>query len=263
MLGKLLRFALSTADRVLWPATCRDKARPDASGNLNMGVGFEAPSQSPSMLEQSHLTIERLLAQRDTWMPAAAVRPAGEGGFGGQHQDALVSRLLEDRIVFIGGPIDDDVAHSVIAQMLFLQKENKNQDINLVLNTPGGLVTAGLAIYDTMEFVQCPVATYCIGQAAAMGAVLLAAGTKGKRRALPNSRIMINRPWAGLAGAEVDVSTQKEEIHRIHIMVSEILARHSGKTTEQVKKDSDRDFFMGSREAKEYGLIDEILQAPK
>jgi len=175
----------------------------------------------------------------------------------------IYSRLLEDRIVFIGTPIDDNVANAVIAQLLFLQKENKNQDINLFLNTPGGSVTAGLAIYDTMQFVQCPVATYCIGQAASMGAVLLAAGTKGKRHALPHSRIMIHQPWGGVGGTAIDISIQADEILRLKTTLSEILGRHCNRPATEVNRDSDRDFFMGPAEAKAYGLIDEIVQTSK
>jgi len=181
----------------------------------------------------------------------------------GERQYDIYSRLLEDRIVFIGSPIDDYVANSVIAQLLFLQKENKNQDINLFLNTPGGSVTAGLAIYDTMQFVQCPVATYCIGQAASMGAVLLAAGNAGKRHALPNSRIMIHQPWGGVGGTAMDISIQADEILRLKQTLSDILARHSGRSAEQIAEQSDRDFFMGAGEAKEYGLIDEIVETSK
>ena len=181
----------------------------------------------------------------------------------GERQYDIYSRLLEDRIVFIGTAIDDTVANVVIAQLLFLQKENKNQDVNMFLNTPGGSVTAGLAIYDTMQFVQCPVATYCIGQAASMGALLLAAGTKNKRHALPHSRIMIHQPWGGVQGTAADISIQAEEILRLKTTLSEILAQHCGKTPEQVSEDSDRDFFMGAEEAKEYGLIDEIVESSK
>jgi ATP-dependent Clp protease protease subunit len=181
----------------------------------------------------------------------------------GERQYDIYSRLLEDRIVFIGSPIDDGVANSVIAQLLFLQKENKNQDINLFLNTPGGSVTAGLAIYDTMQFVQCPVSTYCIGQAASMGALLLAAGTKGKRHALPNSRIMIHQPWGGVGGTAIDISIQADEILRLKQTISEILAKHTGRPVAQVAKDSDRDFFMGAAESKAYGLIDEIVESSK
>jgi ATP-dependent Clp protease protease subunit len=181
----------------------------------------------------------------------------------GERQYDIYSRLLEDRIVFIGSPIDDGVANSVIAQLLFLQKENKNQDINIFLNSPGGSVTAGLAIYDTMQFVQCPVATYCIGQAASMGALLLAAGTKGKRHALPHSRIMIHQPWGGVGGTAIDISIQADEILRLKQTLNEIVSQHTGRKIEQVSKDADRDFFMGAAEAKAYGLIDEIVESHK
>ncbi len=178
----------------------------------------------------------------------------------GERQYDIYSRLLEDRIVFIGTPIDDNVANSVIAQLLYLQKENKNQDISLFLNTPGGSVTSGLAIYDTMQFVQCPVATYCIGQAASMGAVLLAAGAPGKRHALPHARIMIHQPWGGVQGTAADISIQADEILRLKTTLSEIIGRHTGKETDTVMSDSDRDFFMSSQEARDYGLIDEIVE---
>lgn len=181
----------------------------------------------------------------------------------GERQYDIYSRLLEDRIVFIGSPIDDGLANSVIAQLLFLQKENKNQDINLFLNSPGGSVTAGLAIYDTIQFVQCPVATYCIGQAASMGALLLTAGTKGKRHALPNSRIMIHQPWGGVAGTAEDITIQADEILRLKQRLAEIFAKHTGKDVEKVQKDSDRDYYMGAAEAREYGLIDEIVEVSK
>ena len=177
----------------------------------------------------------------------------------GERQYDIYSRLLEDRIVFIGSPIDDNVANVVIAQLLFLQKENKNQDINIYINSPGGSVTSGLAIYDTMQFVQCPVATYCIGQAASMGAVLLAAGTKGKRHALPNSRIMIHQPWGGVQGTAEDISIQAEEILRLKKRLNEILALHTGQKVEKIEKDADRDFHMDSQEAKDYGLVDEVI----
>ncbi|MGA0059779.1 MAG: ATP-dependent Clp protease proteolytic subunit, partial [Planctomycetota bacterium] len=178
----------------------------------------------------------------------------------GERAYDIYSRLLEDRIVFIGTPIDDHVANLVIAQLLFLQKENKTQDIQMFLNTPGGSVTAGLAIYDTMQFVQCPVATYCIGQAASMGAVLLSAGSKGKRFALPHARIMIHQPWGGVQGTAADISIQAEEILRMKDTLTQILARHTNQSTERVGKDSDRDFFMSEGEAVEYGLVDEIVE---
>lgn len=181
----------------------------------------------------------------------------------GERQYDIYSRLLEDRIVFIGTPIDDMVANVVIAQLLFLQKENKSQDISLFLNTPGGSVTAGLAIYDTMQFVQPPVATYCIGQAASMGAVLLAAGSKGKRFALPHARVMIHQPWGGVQGTAADISIQAEEILKMKTTLTGLLATHSGQTPERVLRDSDRDFFMSAGEALEYGLVDEIVELSK
>jgi ATP-dependent Clp protease, protease subunit len=178
----------------------------------------------------------------------------------GERAYDIWSRLLKDRIVFVGVPIDDYVSSLIIAQLLFLQMENKNQDIHMYINSPGGSVTAGLAIYDTMQFVQCDVATYCIGQAASMGSVLLAAGTKGKRHALPNSRIMIHQPWGGAQGQATDIMIQAEEIIRMKKRLNEILAKHSGQTVEKVQKDGDRDFFMSAAEAKEYGLVDEVVE---
>ncbi len=181
----------------------------------------------------------------------------------GERQYDIYSRLLEDRIIFIGSAIDDNVANSVIAQLLFLQKENKTQDVSIFLNSPGGSVTAGLAIYDTLQFIQCPVATYCMGQAASMGAVLLAAGSEGKRHALPNARIMIHQPWGGVQGTAAEISIQADEILRLKTTLSDILAKHTGKTSEEVASDSDRDFFMGAQEALDYGLIDEIVATAK
>ncbi|MEK7469170.1 MAG: ATP-dependent Clp endopeptidase proteolytic subunit ClpP [Planctomycetota bacterium] len=178
----------------------------------------------------------------------------------GERAYDIWSRLLKDRIVFVGVPIDDYVSSLIIAQLLFLQMENKNQDIHMYINSPGGSVTAGLAIYDTMQFVQCDVATYCIGQAASMGSVLLAAGTKGKRHALPNSRIMIHQPWGGAQGQATDIMIQAEEIIRMKKRLNEILAKHSGQTVEKVQKDGDRDFFMSAAEAKAYGLVDEVVE---
>lgn len=171
----------------------------------------------------------------------------------------IYSRLLKDRIIFIGTPIDDNVANLVIAQLLFLQMEDVNKDISVYINTPGGSVTSGLAIYDTMRFVKCDVAAYCVGQAASMGALLLAAGQKGKRYALPNSRIMIHQPWGGVQGAAADISIQAKEILRLRQTLEEILAKHTGQSLDKVKKDSDRDYFMSAEEAKSYGLIDEVI----
>ena len=175
----------------------------------------------------------------------------------------IYSRLLKDRIIFIGTPIDDNIANVVIAQMLFLQMEDVNKDINVYVNTPGGAITAGLAMYDTMQFVKCDIATYCIGQAASLGALLLCAGTKGKRFALPNSRIMIHQPWGGVQGTAEDISIQTKEILRLRSKVNEILSSHTGKSLDKIKEDTDRDFFMSAQEAKEYGILDEVLANPK
>lgn len=172
----------------------------------------------------------------------------------------IYSRLLKDRIVFIGTPVDDSIANVVIAQLLFLQMENSTKDINVYINTPGGVITAGLAIYDTIQFVKCNVATYCIGQAASMGALLLCAGTKGKRFALPNSRIMIHQPWGGVQGSAEDISRQTNEILRLREKVNEILCAHTEKSIEQIRSDTDRDYFMTASEAKDYGLVDEVIQ---
>jgi ATP-dependent Clp protease protease subunit len=173
----------------------------------------------------------------------------------------IYSRLLKDRIVFIGTPIDDNVANLVIAQMLYLQSEEPTKDINLYINSPGGSVTAGMAIYDTMQFVKCDVTTYCVGQAASMGAVLLAAGTKGKRLALPNARIMIHQPWGGVQGQASDISIQAKEILRLRDRLNEILALHTGKSIEVIGKDTDRDFFMSAAEARDYGLVDDVVKS--
>ncbi|MFA5088481.1 MAG: ATP-dependent Clp endopeptidase proteolytic subunit ClpP [Candidatus Omnitrophota bacterium] len=175
----------------------------------------------------------------------------------------IFSRLLKDRIIFIGTAIDDTVANLIIAQMLFLQSEDPNKDINLYINSPGGAVTAGLAIYDTMQFIKPDVCTYCIGQAASMGALLLTAGTKGKRYALPYSRIMIHQPWGGTQGSASDISIQAKEILRVKEELNKILTKHSGQPLEKIQEDSDRDFFMTSQEAKNYGLVDEVLMTSK
>lgn len=181
----------------------------------------------------------------------------------GERAYDIYSRLLEDRIVFIGDAISDGLANAVIAQLLFLQKENKTQDINLYINSPGGSVTAGLAIYDTMQFVQPDVATYCIGQASSMGAVLMAAGAKGKRFALPHARVMIHQPWGGVRGTAADISIHAEEILKMKSALNRILARHSEQPLERVEKDTDRDFFLSAEEARAYGLVDEVVATLK
>ena len=175
----------------------------------------------------------------------------------------IYSRLLKDRIIFIGTPIDDYVANLAIAQMLFLQQEEGKKEISIYINTPGGSVTAGLAIYDTMQFIKCPVTTCCIGQASSMGAILLCAGAKGKRQALPNSRIMIHQPWGGVQGAAEDISRHAQEILKMRDRIKQILADHTGQSMEKIQKDTDRDYFMSADEAKAYGLIDEVFLPTK
>jgi len=181
----------------------------------------------------------------------------------GERSYDIYSRLLKDRIVFIGTAVDDHVANLVVAQMLFLQMEDPKRDINLYINSPGGSVTAGLAIYDTMQFVTCDVSTYCVGIAASMGAVLLAAGTKGKRFALPNSDIMIHQVSGGAQGTASDVERTVEWMFKMKRRLIHILAQHSGKTEEQVQIDSDRDYWMSAEEAKAYGLVDEVVKSRK
>ncbi len=180
----------------------------------------------------------------------------------GERAYDIYSRLLKDRIVFIG-PIDEVSSGLVIAQLLFLNSEDKEKDISVYINSPGGSVTAGLAIYDTMQYLPNDIATYCIGQAASMGAVLLCAGTKGKRYALPNARIMLHQPWGGTQGTAADIQIQAEEILRLKKRLNEIIAHHTGQTFEQIQKDTDRDFFMSADEAKKYGIVDEALTTLK
>lgn len=175
----------------------------------------------------------------------------------------IYSRLLKDRIIFIGTPIDDNVANLIVAQMLFLQMEDVNKEINIYINSPGGSVTAGLAIYDTIQFVKPDVATYCLGQATSMGALLLCAGKKEKRFALPNSRIMIHQPWGGIQGAAEDISRHAKEILKLRDRINEIFSVHTGRPLEKIQKDTDRDFFMSAEEAKKYGLVDEVIVTKK
>ncbi len=181
----------------------------------------------------------------------------------GERSYDIFSRLLKDRIIFIGTVIDEDVANIIIAQLLFLQMEDSKKEISIYINSPGGSVTAGLAIYDTMQFIKCDAATYCMGQAASMGALLLAAGKKGKRYILPHARVMIHQPWGGASGAATDISIQAKEILRLKEKLNEILSKHTGQTLERVEKDADRDFFMSAEEAKKYGLVDEVIESQK
>ena len=179
----------------------------------------------------------------------------------GERSYDIYSRLLKERIVFIGSEITDDLANVVVAQLLFLQSEDATKDVSVYINSPGGSVTAGLAIYDTMQFLKCDVVTYCIGQAASMGAVLLTAGSKGKRHALPGARIMIHQPWGGAQGTASDIHIQAQEILRLKEHLNGILAKHTGKSIKEIAKDTDRDFFMSAAEAAAYGLVDDVLGA--
>jgi len=177
----------------------------------------------------------------------------------GERSYDIYSRLLKERIIFLGTEINDDVSNLVIAQLLFLQSEDAEKDISIYINSPGGVVTAGLAVYDTIRFLKCPITTYCVGQAASMAAVLLSAGTKGKRYALPNSRIMIHQPLGGAQGQATDIGIQAKEILRMKQRLNEILAEHTGQKVKTVENDTDRDYFMTAEEAVKYGLVDEVV----
>jgi ATP-dependent Clp protease protease subunit len=181
-----------------------------------------------------------------------------KSNFGERAYD-IYSRLLKDRVIFLGSPIDDNVANTVIAQLLFLESEDKTKDIKLYINTPGGSVTSGMAIYDTMHYVKPDVTTICVGLAASMGAVLLAAGAKGKRFALPNSEILLHQVMGGAEGQAVDIKIRAEHIIKVRDRINEILAQHTGQGIEKIRKDTDRDFFMSAEEAKKYGLVDKII----
>lgn len=177
----------------------------------------------------------------------------------GERAYDIYSRLLKDRVVFIGTPIDDFVANIIVAQLLFLQMEEPDKDIHVYINSPGGSITAGLAIYDTMQFLKADVNTYCIGQAASMGAVLLCAGTKGKRYSLPNARVMIHQPWGGAQGTAADINVQAKEIQHLKERLNGILAKHTGQDVSKIEKDTDRDYFMSAEESKTYGIVDEVV----
>ena len=179
----------------------------------------------------------------------------------GERAYDIYSRLLKDRIIFIGTAIDDEVANAVVAQLLFLQSEDSSKEINLYINSPGGSFTSGTAIYDTMQFLKPPIATYCVGLAASMGAVLLAAGAKGRRMALPNARIMLHQPWGGVSGQASDIHIQAKEILYTKDTLNKILAKHTKQELAKIEKDTDRDFFMSPEEAKTYGLIDKVLES--
>ena len=175
----------------------------------------------------------------------------------------IYSRLLKDRIIFLGSQINDDVANAIVAQLLFLQSEDAKADVHLYINSPGGAVTSGLAIYDTMQFINCDVATYCVGQCASMGAVLLAAGTEGKRKALPNARIMIHQPLAGMEGSAEDIMIHAKEFGKVKERLNNILLKHTGRPLEEIERDTDRDRFMTAEEACQYGLIDTVIEHVK
>ena len=195
------------------------------------------------------------MAARNSYLVPMVVEQTSRG----ERSYDIYSRLMQDRIVLLGGEVNDDSANLIVAQLLFLQAQDAKKPVSMYINSPGGSVTAGLAIYDTMQFISCPVHTYCIGQAASMGAVLLTAGEKGHRFALPNARIMIHQPWGGAEGKASDIEITAKEILRLKEKLNEILAKHAGRKMADVVKDTDRDHFMSAEEAKEWGLIDEVL----
>jgi len=207
----------------------------------------------------SHIVTSGASTPRNSILVPMVVEQTGRG----ERSYDIYSRLLKDRIIFIGTPIDDHIANLVIAQMLFLQMEDSKKDMHIYINSPGGSVTAGLAIYDTMQFVTCDVNTYCMGMAASMGAVLLCAGTKGKRYALPNSDIMIHQVSGGAQGQASDVERQVEFMFKLKRRLESIIAHHTGKPVEQVHNDADRDYYMSANEAKDYGLVDEVVKSRK
>ena len=192
-------------------------------------------------------------------MKASLIPMAVEKSGQGERAYDIYSRLLKDRIVFVGGEIDDDMANAIIAQLLFLQSQDPEKEVSMYINSPGGSVTAGLAILDTMRMVKCPVATYCVGQASSMGAILLASGDKGRRYALPHARIMVHQPWGGAQGKASDIEITAREILRLKDMLNGILAEASGRTLESVINDTDRDHFMSAEEAKAWGIVDKVL----
>ena len=192
-------------------------------------------------------------------MKASLIPMVVEKTSGGERAYDIYSRLLKDRIVFVGGEIDDDMANAIVAQLLFLQAQDAEKEVSMYINSPGGSVTAGLAILDTMKMVKCPVATYCVGQAASMGAILLASGEKGRRYALPHARIMVHQPWGGAQGKASDIEITAREILRLKEMLNGILAEAAGKTLESVTNDTDRDHFMSAEEAKSWGIVDKVL----
>ncbi|MFN7697418.1 MAG: ATP-dependent Clp endopeptidase proteolytic subunit ClpP [Deltaproteobacteria bacterium] len=199
-------------------------------------------------------SIDRLYREAMTFIPTVI-----ETTHRGEREMGIGSRLLRDRIVFLGSEVDDAVSNYIVAQLLILEGEDPDKEITMYINSPGGVITAGLAIYDTMQYVRCPVSTVCIGQAASMGAVLLAAGSKGRRRCLPNSRVMIHQPHGGARGQATDIEIQAREIVQMRTKLNEILSKHTGQSVDKIKMDTERDRFLSAAEAKEYGLVDEVI----
>src|SRR5262245_58244942 len=216
---------------------------------------------APSPIEGpgGHVVEPVALSPRAEYFIPVVVERTGRG----ERSWDIYSRLLEDRIIFIGAPIGDGLANSVIAQLLYLQKADKARDIHVYINSPGGSISAGLAIYDTMQYVSCPVETVCVGMAASMAAVLLAAGTSGKRFALPHARIMLHQPWGGMQGTAADIEIEAEEILEAKTTLSRVLARHTGRTVEQIDRETDRNKYLSASQAREYGVIDEVVESLK
>jgi ATP-dependent Clp protease protease subunit len=231
------------------------KAKCQTSNNIAWQASARIAAQ-----ELRNSQFERQLSHGDQWrMSYIPIPYVIEQNERGERAYDIYSRLLKDRIIFIGSAIDDHVANSVIAQFLFLESEDPDKDVNLYINSPGGIISSGLAIYDTMQFVKPDVSTTCIGQAASMGAVLLAAGAASKRYALPNARIMIHQPAGGFQGQATDINIQAQEIMRIKKRLNEILQKHTGKDLDQLERDTDRDFYLSAEQARDYGLVDQVI----
>lgn len=229
-----------------------------------MGKRPETRADAMRLLESRRTSLEVASQRQSESITAGVIYPhVVETTHRGERTWDIFSRLLKDRIVFLGSAVDDDVANIIIAQFLFLESEDPDKDIQLYVNSPGGVVTAGLAIFDTMQYVRCPVSTICIGQAASMGALLLGAGEKGRRYALPHSRIMIHQPLGGARGQATDIEIQAREIRHMKDVVTDILVHATGKNRDDIIRDIERDFYMGAAQAKEYGLIDEIFEHKK
>ncbi len=226
--------------------------RPDLPPLLSVPPGIQTPAFEPAGLER--------LESPQAFIPnPTIIERTGRG----ERQYDIWSRLLEDRIVFLGTSISDTVANFLIGQLLYLQKADRTRDVHLYINSPGGSISAGLAVYDTMQYISCPVETVCIGMAASMAAILLAAGTPGKRFALPNARIMIHQPWGGAQGTAADIEIQAEEILRAREILNGVLAKHTGRPLSQIETDTERDKYLSAAESREYGIIDEVVASMK